>query len=570
MSVPAIPLTIAYRQPGTKPPVFVAGDFLGAQWQPQEMDYVEEDGEFTFKAEVLAEPGSRVQYKFRLGTGDWWAVDPNAPTQTDNAGNQNNVAEIPPLAEPSSPPAVAEKARRILKGDEPLKVEQTAAAASAPQPVRGSSKSSEGGGNSAQRPTVANAALEILNRSAPQSGASTPSFVRTAAEVADSAALLDKEESEPDMPDEEAGRRGFRRLSSTPIQQVADTAADVADTAASIDRGKALPERELSPAEPDGEEPLDETPLVENTVPLFAHECAGLPEDQVSDRRDSYPAGEIDLSSDSESGNENYDDPTLERFPSEKEDIIKTVQKLEGGLDDNSAVGTSVRLGDDLEQDPAELRKSRHLRIPRSSRSSASSDRSSAVSLQSIPETEETVDERDFADVPKPVGKAQGSALEVGHSSSASDVEASKGSSSQQTLPERDTGSSNVSTQRNPEEANPSATPSLEGEMAQNPRTSIGSDTNPKQVTSSGSSTALTQEHDTEEDRSVEAENTTADRSVARRAEAPDRVGTPSSVQSATLGPGKATSWLQAFFRTLFVDWIGSLIGRLYGGWRRS
>lgn len=68
------------------------------------------------------------------------------------------------------------------------------------------------------------------------SGASTPSFVRTAAEVADSAALLDKEESEPEVTDEEAGRTGFRRLSSTPIQDVAAVAAEVADTAKELDR----------------------------------------------------------------------------------------------------------------------------------------------------------------------------------------------------------------------------------------------------------------------------------------------------------------------------------------------
>jgi len=69
----------------------------------------------------------------------------------------------------------------------------------------------------------------------PRSGASTPGFVRTAAEVADSAALLDKEEPEPELPDEEAGRLGLRRLSSTPIPDVAKIAAEVADTAQYLD-----------------------------------------------------------------------------------------------------------------------------------------------------------------------------------------------------------------------------------------------------------------------------------------------------------------------------------------------
>lgn len=94
-------------------------------------------------------------------------------------------------------------------------------------------------------PPIANAAKEILNRggglragsgtSTPGSGASTPSFVRTAAEVADSAALLDKEDPEPEIPDEEAGRIGYRRMSATPISDVANTAAEVADDACWLD-----------------------------------------------------------------------------------------------------------------------------------------------------------------------------------------------------------------------------------------------------------------------------------------------------------------------------------------------
>ena len=82
---------------------------------------------------------------------------------------------------------------------------------------------------------VANAAKELLSRSDPRSGASTPGFVRTTAEVADTAALLDREESEPEMSDAEAGKIGYRRLSSTPIPEVARTAAEVADTAEKLD-----------------------------------------------------------------------------------------------------------------------------------------------------------------------------------------------------------------------------------------------------------------------------------------------------------------------------------------------
>jgi hypothetical protein len=108
--------------------------------------------------------------------------------------------------------------------------------------------------NAIQPQQVANMAKEILNRSGDEpgnrSGASTPGFVRVAAEVADSAALLDKEDPEPLVSDEEAGKIGYRRLSSTPIPEVARTAAEVAETARELDKdtvGQALVSRPMIP-----------------------------------------------------------------------------------------------------------------------------------------------------------------------------------------------------------------------------------------------------------------------------------------------------------------------------------
>jgi hypothetical protein len=68
-----------------------------------------------------------------------------------------------------------------------------------------------------------------------QSQTTTPGFANTAAEVADSAAMLDREPSPAPVSDEEAGRTGERRMSNTPIPQVALTAAEVADIAMIID-----------------------------------------------------------------------------------------------------------------------------------------------------------------------------------------------------------------------------------------------------------------------------------------------------------------------------------------------
>jgi hypothetical protein len=71
-----------------------------------------------------------------------------------------------------------------------------------------------------------------------RSQTTTPVYANTAAEVADSAAILDREPSPVPVSDEEAGRTGERRMSTTPIPQVALTAAEVADTAAILDQGE--------------------------------------------------------------------------------------------------------------------------------------------------------------------------------------------------------------------------------------------------------------------------------------------------------------------------------------------
>jgi hypothetical protein len=64
----------------------------------------------------------------------------------------------------------------------------------------------------------------------------TPELADVAAEVADSAALLDRDQPTPPISDEIAGRLGLRRMSSTPIPVVASTAAEVADVAATLDQ----------------------------------------------------------------------------------------------------------------------------------------------------------------------------------------------------------------------------------------------------------------------------------------------------------------------------------------------
>lgn len=137
----------------------------------------------------------------------------------------------------------------------------------------------------------------------------------------------------------------------------------------------------------------------DHAPPLFAHEClgayspAGVAEDELEDqggRRASQAVLEV----------EDYDDPRLERFPSNRNEIMDAVRKIETGLDEDHAsfegvppspvVGRSGRSMDELLETlpiaamPTSPRVSKRLDRPRSP-----SDRSSAVSLQSISEADD-------------------------------------------------------------------------------------------------------------------------------------------------------------------------------------
>lgn len=74
------PLTVTYRKPGTKPPVFVAGSFTEPQWQPEKMRPLRDaDGEYTFSREVEVVSGGTYELKFRIGEGNWWVYDEDKP-----------------------------------------------------------------------------------------------------------------------------------------------------------------------------------------------------------------------------------------------------------------------------------------------------------------------------------------------------------------------------------------------------------------------------------------------------------------------------------------------------------
>ena len=171
---------------------------------------------------------------------------------------------------------------------------------------------------------------------------------------------------------------------------------------------------------------FDEPAVPDNKAPLFAHECVGMELYEGDDAPDLLEDEDnsADYEEDRRPSTVVYDDdedvdlndPTLVKFPSNRDEIIDTVRKLEGGLnEDHSDVEGLIPLspvvgpsgpqnhdlvGDFLVSSPAVSSPivprgsgsgsgSRLLNLPRASLGSMSSDRSSALSLGSISEAEE-------------------------------------------------------------------------------------------------------------------------------------------------------------------------------------
>lgn len=119
---------------------------------------------------------------------------------TDDAGNRNNFIEAPSAEE--------------TKPEEPT------------QPTKNDDELSNT--NHVQQPQPIAARLEALKEAdkVDRSATSTPEYARTAAEVAESAALVDPPTPQPETVD---------AVASASQQEAAETAAEVADTAEELD-----------------------------------------------------------------------------------------------------------------------------------------------------------------------------------------------------------------------------------------------------------------------------------------------------------------------------------------------
>ncbi|KAI0408614.1 hypothetical protein F4802DRAFT_548160 [Xylaria palmicola] len=266
-----VPVTFTFHRKAARPPVFVAGSFSDPPWQPLEMDAsIDQHGDLIFTKQVMVDELSEVQYKFRHASGDWWALDPDAETVTDEHGNVNSLLRCPTK--------LATQQTTLGKDVRAIKVQETAAADVVVMPNESESE-----------------------------------------------LATDADTREFEFPKKVAENDKLRRLSFTPIEEVANTAAEVADSALKLD-DDGLNNDDL---------PVDSS----DTLPMFSHETfAPPPDSQTSGHQDA----EHNLEPNWQSGHQveiDHDDPRLERFPSDRDSIFATVRRLSTAIDADAALG---------------------------------------------------------------------------------------------------------------------------------------------------------------------------------------------------------------------------------------
>ncbi|KAF7944099.1 hypothetical protein EAE96_010509 [Botrytis aclada] len=435
--------------------------------------------------------------------------------------------------------------------------------------------------------------------------ASTPDLANVAAEVADSAELLDETPPTPPMSDTEAGKTGYRRLSYTPIPEVAATAAEVADTAAHIDDDSKPTSIELPTSQRDFvshgvdnlERDLDTETPSEERAPLFAHECNGPP---TAEERLEYESSQTRLPA-SEPMFREFDpnDPGLEPFPNNFNQILEHVRRLENHLSENQTDAERNPLS------PVTTNGSHHANGSLTTPSPQSlAHESSPLLLPIVEENAEGELESKLTALPPSMenSQADGNAPEEANEDSserqieADDDEALKKDAAELSEPAAIEISKSLSPQLpainfteglsklRPVLPDLPPTPFVENKSLNLAEGSATSSPAPVQdspsitvqpATPAASVNANIDQSATEEDAAKTtsfADGTNDSQLRARKqpsSSAPDRSITPSSMRSAG-NDAKSRNFLRAFFQVVFVDWIGGLIRKLCGGGRHT
>ncbi|KAI0527805.1 hypothetical protein F5B22DRAFT_640784 [Xylaria bambusicola] len=332
-----VPVTFTFHRKGVHPPLFVAGSFTNPPWEPQEMTAsIDQHGDYIYTKEVMVDECSEIQYKFRHASGDWWALDPDADTATDEQGNINSLLYSPNIR-------AAQEITRLQETHIP-KPESTAA------DLNNTSTTEKAGvvpntQDTETDITDLNSLNEDLNKDQLLHLSSTPinEVTHTTPEVADSGSQLDEDEEMASTAAEVADSASHldegEEISSTVAETsdsisqlvqdkaVASIAAEVADSASQLDEGE---------TETDSDD----------TYPMFSHECfasqpsQGEPQSEPQlqcDAMEFTPQSIDDLDMD-------FDDPRLEHFPSDRESIMATMRRVSATVDSDPTVVDKVTL----------------------------------------------------------------------------------------------------------------------------------------------------------------------------------------------------------------------------------
>ncbi|KAK7754222.1 hypothetical protein SLS62_003799 [Diatrype stigma] len=273
-----VPVRFTYQKDDTVPPVYVAGTFSDPAWQPFEMDVTQnENGQNIFSKVIDVSDASDIQYKFRIGSGNWWLCNENAETITDEQGNINNILRVPSCRSDKTSP-------------------------------------------------------ESLDSGDTQT---SPDLASTASEVADSAALLDR--NTPETPDQ-VGRTDSTPPSESPTGAASEIEPEAPNTSRKLDSDQSAPDIGGAGGHAEPSQP---------SCPMFSHEYVAFPDED--DKFDDPPEDlqstldDYQLRKQSETRQHEYaqdpdidlDNPTLEKFPSDSASIMATIRRLSTSVNED-------------------------------------------------------------------------------------------------------------------------------------------------------------------------------------------------------------------------------------------
>jgi hypothetical protein len=378
-----------------------------------------------------------------------------------------------------------------------------------------------------------------------------------------------------------------------------------------------------------GEEPIgDPDSDIAHKSPLFSYECAGLydsdEEARLASVAEDYDAFEDDEEDDYvgysapvddiDPDKVDINDPTLERFPSARDDIMDAVRKIGTGLQADqvsfggqprtsvfnpSRRGTEDITGDHLLTTPIPSSPNMHRTSKKSPRGSISSLNAPA-SLHSISEADESAieeeeEEGDFPPAvvftnpgmkPRPTHlklfshEDEGIALPDGVSprtvkptyrrivTPQSPLSPTSGAPARrfsigaalEISKDRESSMGEAVPRPPPEQKQVEGPPAIaeEGEGADDGESASAMASQSEVVDSTTKGTTATDVDDADED--------TGESSQPGERSAPQEEPAKTSTSGALVQAGPGGGWIRAFFRRIFVDFFGGLFGRFWGG----